>query len=103
MARTKLFGLPAEGEHGFSKGFTRDGAGIQADATDHPTFFDDGDALAQFRRLHRGPLTRGAASDTEKIKMGHVIHGFGCSLVMGTMDVFLLRVVYHNLERFRSQ
>ena len=75
MARTKLFGLSAKGENGFSKGFTRDGAGIQTDAADDPTFFDDGDALAQLCRLHRGPLTRGAASDTEKIKMRHVIHG----------------------------
>ena len=57
-----------EREHGLAEGLARDGARVQAHAAHHALALDDGDTLADLRRLNGGPLARWPAADHEKVE-----------------------------------
>jgi ketosteroid isomerase-like protein len=66
---------PAERQDRFPEGLAGNGAGIHADAAQHDALFDDGDPAAQLGGLHRGPLARGAAAETDEIILKGRVHG----------------------------
>ena len=104
MPFTKVFGLPAKRQDGFPKGLAGDGARIQTAPPDHPPFFDHGHALAQLRRLYRGPLACRSASNTHEIGLDHVTYCFWhVRLVpldpsMVVQGIRMLRTVAHNFD-----
>jgi hypothetical protein len=53
------------------KGLRRNGARLDAHATDAGLLFYDGHALAQLGSLNRSPLTRGTAADTNEVELVH--------------------------------
>ena len=62
-------------ERGFAEGFTRNGAGVDADASDDFLPLDQAYFLAEFGRLYGGLLAGRSGSYDEKIVVGHMFRG----------------------------
>ncbi len=60
-----------EVQNGFPHGFTGDGSGVDADATDDVALLDYNDATAGFGGLNGGSLTGGAGADHDHVVGAH--------------------------------
>ena len=78
----------AERQHRLAECLRRDGAGVQARTTDLHLAFDDGDALAQLRRLNRRALPGRPAADAQKVELVLRAHGVAphAGLLRGSPD-----------------
>jgi hypothetical protein len=66
---------PGEVDDGLAQGLRRDGAGVDADPTEHAAAFDDGDRLAELGRGDGGLLSARAGPDDDEVVLLRGTHG----------------------------
>jgi hypothetical protein len=73
VSRAVHFTLTHAGEvdNRFAQRFRRNCAGVDADAADHVSQFDDGDLLVQFRRRNRCSLSAGPGAHHQYVEVTH--------------------------------
>ena len=67
----------AQKQHRLAQGLARDGAGVQADATEVEVAVDDGDGLAFLGRLHCGMMSSGSAPDNKQVEIEGICFHIG--------------------------
>src|SRR5690606_23530888 len=76
--------ISREKDYSFLKGFTRDGAGVNANSTDHFTLINHCDPFLNFSGLHSGFLAGWPTADDEQVVIEPLI------------GLFLFRMLFYH-------